>query len=174
MWDVARKHLAGILAGLATVLLVTFGFLDGLEYWSLAQLFEQRGPREPAAPIVIVTIDESTFAELNMQWPFPRTVHAELLTKLAAGRPRAIGVDLIFDTPSSRGPDDDEALGVAVARAGNVILGAAVAEDVQPFYRRETLNQPIQVIRQGAAGVAPVNMYPDPDGAIRRVPLSLK
>jgi adenylate cyclase len=173
-WDVARKHLAGILAGVATALLVTFGWLDGLEYWSLAQLFERRGTRAPTTPIVIVTIDESTFAELNMQWPFPRTVHAELLTKVAAGRPRAIGVDLIFDTPSSRGPDDDEALGAAVAQAGNVVLGAAVAEDIQPFYTRQTLNQPIQVIRGGAAAVAPVNLYRDPDGAIRRAPLALR
>ncbi len=171
--DVARKHLAGVVAGGATVALVLAGALDGLEYWSLAQLFERRGPRSPASSIVIVTIDESTFAELDTQWPFPRALHAELVTKISAGRPRAIGVDLIFDTPSARGPADDAALGEAVARAGNVILGAAVAEDVQPFYRRETLNQPVAVIRRGAAGVAPVNMYPDPDGDIRRVPIAL-
>ncbi len=172
--DVARKHLAGILAGLAIVVLVVFGSFDGLEYWSLSQLFERRGPRPPVSPIVIVTIDESTFAELDMQWPFPRALHAELLTKLAAGHPHAIGVDLIFDTPSARGPADDAALGEAVARAGNVILGAAVTEDIQPFYRRETLNQPLATIRRGAAGVAPVNMYPDADGVIRRVPLSFE
>ena len=171
--DVARKHLAGILAGLAIVALVSFGFLDGLESWSLSQLFERRGARAPASPIVIVTIDESTFAELDTQWPFPRALHAELLTKLAAGRPYAIGVDLIFDKPSSRGPADDAVLGDAVARAGNVILGAGVAEDIQPFYRRETLNPPVAVIRRGAAGVAPVNMYADADGEIRRVPLAL-
>jgi adenylate cyclase len=169
--DVGRKHLAGVLAGLATVVLVTFGFLDGLEYWSLSQLFERRGARAPASPIVIVTIDESTFAELDTQWPFPRALHAALLTKLAAGRPYAIGVDLLFDTPSTRGPADDAALGVAVARAGNVILGAGIAEDIQPFYRRETLNQPIAVIRRGAAGVAPVNVDRDADGEVRRVPV---
>ena len=172
--DVARKHLAGVVAGGATVALVLAGSLDGLESWSLSQLFERRGPRPPGSPIVIVTIDESTFAELDTQWPFPRALHAELLTKIAAGRPRAIGVDLIFDTPSARGPADDATLGEAVARAGNVVLGAAVAEDVQPFYRRETLNQPLAVIRRGAAGVAPVNMYPDPDGDIRRVPIALE
>jgi adenylate cyclase len=171
--NVMRRHLTGSLAGLATVVLVTFGLLDNLEYWSLSQLFERRGARAPAAPIVIVTIDESTFAELDTQWPFPRALHGELLTKLAAGRPYAIGVDLIFDTPSARGPADDAALGAAVAQAGNVILGAAVTEDIQPFYRRETLNQPVAVIRRGAAGVAPVNMYPDADGEIRRVPLVL-
>ena len=173
MRDVARKYLAGVLAGVATILLVTFGLLDGLEHWSLAKLFEWRGPRPPAAPIVIVTVDESTFSELNMQWPFPRALHGQLLDRIAAGRPYAIGVDLIFDTPSSRGPEDDEALGDAVRRARNVILGAAIAEDIQPFYRRETLNQPIHVIRGGAAGVAPVNMHADPDGDIRRGPVTL-
>src|SRR5688500_20146409 len=76
--NVTRKHLAGILAALAIVLLAHFGLLDGLEHWSLAELFEWRGPRTPAAPIVIVTIDESTFAELDVQWPFPRSMHAEL------------------------------------------------------------------------------------------------
>lgn len=171
--DVARKHLAGILAALVTVTLVTFGFLDGLEYWSLSQLFERRGERAPVAPIVIVSVDESTFAELNTQWPFPRAMHGQLLTRIAAGRPLAIGVDLIFDTPSSRGAEDDAALGAAVAGAGIVVLGAGAAEESQPFYRRETLNPPIRVIRQGAAGVAPVNMYPDPDSTIRRVPLWL-
>jgi adenylate cyclase len=173
VWTVTRKHLAGIVAALATVLLVVFGLLNGLESWSLAKLFEWRGPRAPAVPIVIVTIDESTFSELNLQWPFPRALHGELLNRIAAGRPHAIGVDIIFDTPSSRGAEDDEALGTAVARAGNVILGAAVAEDIQPFYRRQTLNQPIHTVRAGAAGVAPVNMYPDAAGDIRRVPLAL-
>src|SRR5688500_1209824 len=108
--DVARKHLAGFLAGCAIIALVTFGFFDGLEYWSLSQFFERRGERAPTVPIVIVTIDESTFAELNTQWPFPRAMHGELLTRIAAGSPRAIGVDLIFDTPSSRGAEDDTAL----------------------------------------------------------------
>jgi adenylate cyclase len=174
IWSVTRKHLAGLLAGLAVLVLVQFALLDGLEYWSLATLFEWRGPRPAAAPIVIVTVDESTFAELNLQWPFPRAVHGELIARIAAGRPLAIGVDLIFDTPSLRGPEDDEALGAAVAAAGNVVLGAAVAEDLQVVpgldmvYERATLNQPIEVIRRGAAAVAPVNMLREQGGQIRK------
>jgi adenylate cyclase len=177
---VPRKHLAGILAGLVVVGLVHFGLLEGLEHWSLAQLFEWRGERAPTAPIVIVTIDESTFSELNVQWPFPRAMHGELIERIAAGRPLAIGFDVIFDRPSSRGAADDEALGAAVAAAGNVVLGAAVAEDFQPvpglnmIYKRATLNQPIEVIRRGAAGVAPVNMTKDDDGHIRRAILSTR
>ncbi len=169
--DVGRKHLAGILAGVAVVVLVQFGLLEGLERWSLDELFEWRGPRAPTLPVVIVTIDESSIAELNEQWPFPRAMHGELLTKIAQGKPVAIGVDIMFDTPSSRGAADDEALGAGVASAGNVVLAAAVTHDITPFYIRSTLNPPISVVRRGAAGVATINMPPDDDGQIRRVPL---
>jgi len=89
-------------------------------------------------------------------------MHGQLLTKIAEGRPRAIGVDIIFDTPSSRGPVDDEALGAAVARAGNVVLAAALSEDIQPFYKRTTLNAPIPVVRRGAAGIATITMRRTP------------
>jgi adenylate cyclase len=169
--EVGRKHLAGILAGVAVVLLVQFGQLDNLEHWAFDQLFELRGPRTPTLPVVIVTIDESSIAELNEQWPFPRALHGQLLTKIAEGRPRAIGVDIIFDTPSSRGAADDEALGAAVARAGNVVLAAALQEDIQPFYKRTTLNVPIPSVRRGAAGVATITFPTDDDGQIRRVAL---
>src|SRR2546425_10988049 len=168
---IGRKHLAGILAGVAVVVLVQFGLLDTLEHWSLAKLFALRGSREPIPQIVIVAIDESTFTEMNEQWPFARARHAELLMQLAAGKPRLIGVDLIFDAPSSRGPKDDEAFGKAIAFAGNVVLGAAYTKDIQPYTRRETFNVPIPVLRRGAAAVAPVNMHDDADGDVRRVPL---
>jgi adenylate cyclase len=169
--DVGRRHLAGILAAVAVVALVQWGLLDTLEYWALDQLFEWRGPRASTLPIVIVAIDESTITELNEQWPFPRAMHGQLLRKIADGKPLAIAVDIIFDTPSARGRADDEALGAAVAHAGNVILGAAVTSDIGPFYIRTTLNAPIRDVRRGAAGVAPINMPPDEDGQIRRVPL---
>ena len=172
--ELGRRIASGIGAALVTGALASGGVLDGLEHWSLARLFELRGARAPASPVVIVTVDESSFAELNTQWPFPRAMHAELLDRLSAGRPLAIGLDLIFDTPSSRGPKDDEALGAAVARAGNVILAAAPSEDVQAFYTRVDLNPPLPVIRAGAAGIAPVNLVRDPDGHVRRAPMSLR
>jgi adenylate cyclase len=171
--DGGRRHLAGILAGVAVVLLVYFGRLEPLEHWSLDKLFEWRGPRDPTVNVAIVTIDESSMAELNQQWPFPRAMHGKLISKIAEGRPLAIGIDVVFDAPSSRGAADDEALAAAVTHAGNVVLGAALLDDIQPFYVRTTLNTPIPLIRAGAAGVAPVNMLPDADGQVRRVPLWL-
>ena len=168
---IGRKHLAGILAGVAVVVLVQFGGLEWLEYKSLDKLFELRGKRTPTVSVVIVAIDESTFAELEDQWPYPRALHGKVIRRIAEGKPLAIGVDIMFDKDSLRGPADDEALGAAIASARNVILGAAVAEDPQPFYIRTTLNAPLPVIRRGAAGMAPLNMPADADNEVRRVPL---
>src|SRR5262249_54061998 len=114
---------------------------------------------------------ESTISEMDEQWPYPRATHAEVIRRIAEGKPLAIGVDIIFDKPSVRGPADDEALGAAVAAAGNVVLAAAVTDDISPFYTRTALNPPISVIRRGAAGVAPINMHQDADGDLRRVPV---
>src|SRR5882672_10363293 len=91
----ARKHLWGMVAGVLVVVVVQTGWLDTLEYLSLSKLFEWRGMRDPALPVAIVTIDENTFAEMDEQWPFARARHAELLTRIAAGKPLLIGMDVI-------------------------------------------------------------------------------
>src|SRR5216117_3806737 len=169
--SLARQLAGGIGAAVVTVALVHAGVLEPLETWALDRLFELRGARQPSAPIVIVTIDEASNTELHTQWPFPRAMHGAVLDRISAGGPLAIGIDLIFDTPSSRGPKDDQALGAAVARAGNVVLADAPRMDEQAFYRRVDINPPLPVIRRGAAGDAPVNVFYDADGLVRRVPM---
>jgi adenylate cyclase len=171
---IVTRYRGGLGAAVLVVAMVGVGLLEPVEYAALDRFFEHRGPRRPVAPIVIVSIDESSFVELNEQWPFPRPMHARLIDTLAAGRPRAIGVDVFFDLPSSRGPRDDATLGEAVTRAGNVVLGAAPALDETAYtalplgYSRSTPNLPIAVIGGGAAGVGAINMPLDPDGRVRR------
>jgi adenylate cyclase len=177
-----RKYLVGILSAAATVALVFFGHnalvdLELLEYWALDRLFEFRGQRPPTAPIVIVAIDEATFQELNLQWPFPRKLHGELLDRISADGPLAVGVDLIFDTPSRFGPEDDAALGAAISRARNVVLALALDTDDQPLLttergelgvKREMTNMPLPVIRRGAGAIGSVNVRVDRDSHLRR------
>jgi adenylate cyclase len=178
--DLLRKQLCGIGAALFVVALVLVGPLERWEYLWFDQLFELRGARPPTAPIVIVTIDESSFQELSLQWPFPRALHGQLIDRIRADRPLVIGLDIIFDSDSMFGPKDDEALGAAVARAGNVVLGLAGAQDDQPLIsvsgkvlgaKREVSNMPLPVIRKGAGAVAPLTVVPDPDSHVRRIPV---
>src|SRR3989337_1522838 len=99
-------------------------------------LWGRRGARAPAAPIVIVTIDEDSFDELDLPWPFPRALHANLVETINAGRPIAIGFDVLFSEPSPRGRADDETLGGSVARAGNIVLASAITEVSESFYTK--------------------------------------
>src|SRR2546422_10571954 len=121
-----RTLISGGTAALVMIALTLLGALDTVELGTLNRLFELRGRRAPTAPIVIVSIGEDSFDELNLPWPFPRALHAKLTDILSAAGPLAIGFDVLFPEPSPRGPADDAALGAAVARAHNVVLGAAM------------------------------------------------
>ncbi|NEI46032.1 CHASE2 domain-containing protein, partial [Rhizobium leguminosarum] len=57
---------------------------------------------------VIVAIDEPSLAEINVQWPWPRSLHARLISALRAAGAKVIGLDIIFSEPSL--PTEDEAL----------------------------------------------------------------
>ncbi|MBI2490593.1 MAG: CHASE2 domain-containing protein [Candidatus Rokubacteria bacterium] len=166
-----RTLIMGIAAGLLTAALVFAGALEMGELGLLNWLFELRGARPPAFPIVIVTIDEDSFDELDLPWPFPRALHANLVETINAGRPITIGFDVLFSEPSPRGRADDETLGGSVARAGNIVLASAITEVSESFYTKVDLNPPLPVIRRGAAAIGTVSVTVDADGTLRRVPL---
>jgi len=52
----------------------------------------------PAADVIIVDIDERSLKEFG-QWPWPRSIVADLLKKINAHGPSVIGVDLLFAEP---------------------------------------------------------------------------
>ena len=49
-------------------------------------------------PVVLVGIDDKSIAALG-RWPWPRTLHAGLIDRIAAGQPAAIGLDLLLVEP---------------------------------------------------------------------------
>ncbi len=164
---VARPWLIGVGVGAVVALVTLLGGLDFLELKSLDSRFLLRGPIRPVSPIVIVSIDEDSFDELDLAWPWPRALHGRLLDLLSRGRPAAIGLDILFIEPSANGPRDDQALGAAVARAGNVVLGANLTKTEGQFGVKDDLNPPLPVIRKGAAAFGLVNLVTDDDGYVR-------
>lgn len=108
--------------------------------------YQKLMPRQRAsAPAVIIAVDEKSLARLG-QWPWPRTLVARLLDAVAARRPLAVGVDVIFAEPDRLSPgaiaehnpeigralasqlkrlaSNDEVLAAAIRRAP-VVLGVA-------------------------------------------------
>lgn len=153
--------------GLAVALASVFGLLEGVERWAYNIQFQLRGPVQPLTPVIIVSIDEDSFDELNLQWPWPRALHGRFLDIISAGKPAAIGFDIVFPEPSARGAEDDKALADAVGRAGNVVLGAAFTEVKGQYAVKEDLNAPIAIIRERAAAYGFVNPNLEEDAFVR-------
>jgi adenylate cyclase len=191
----ARHLLAGGLLGLVVALASwahPLGYYNRLSYYfSVAELkaldsqFDLRGPLPPrrcsppppegshaSTPIVIVSVDEGSFDELDRAWPWPRELHAEFLDIVSADRPAVIGLDILFAEPSGQGPADDAALAAAIKRAGNVVLAAALTEVREPGYDKKNLTAPIPLVREGAAGFGIANFETDGDAFLRRASLS--
>ena len=70
--------------------------------------------------IVIVAIDDASVAAIG-RWPWPRAVHSTLLARLAAARPRAIGLDVTFSEPDAD-PAQDALLARQLAAAAPVVM----------------------------------------------------
>lgn len=99
------------------------------------------------APVRIIAIDEESLQRLG-QWPWPRTLMAELTTRLQAAQPSAIAFDILFSEPDRTSPqamagiwrapslisqtlrqlpDHDVVLAQAFAQ-GRVVLGFAMGQ----------------------------------------------
>jgi len=92
------------------ILIVGIG-LQCLNPQSLRQLrdvgfdVEQRLSPQPAGNITvpIVAVDEDSLTKLG-QWPWPRSLMAELVRRIAAGKPAALGVDVLYPEPDRFSP----------------------------------------------------------------------
>ena len=67
--------------------------------------YQQVRPRiyDPSLPVRIVDIDEDSLKKIG-QWPWPRTVLAELVQKLSSNGAAAIGFDMAFPEPDRMSP----------------------------------------------------------------------
>ena len=162
-----RVLLAGIAAGLTAASLTIGGVLEPLDLDLYDRLFEWRGPPPPRTPIVIVAIDEASIREID-RWPLPRATHARMIDRVSAGKPLAIGIDLLFDTHSGLGSEDDAALNDAVVRAKTVVLAAAPVTEDLGFAQTFAMNMPIREVRGGARHVGFVTNPSDRDGGLRQ------
>jgi adenylate cyclase len=174
MWSGKAAPLTrGGLAGLLVTALFVAGGLEWLESRALNGLFWLRGAEPPRTPVVIVAIDEDSFDELNLPWPWPRALHGQLVETIGAAKPAAIGLDILFLEPSAHGPQDDEELARSLSRVPNVVLAAAKTVERAAGFVKEDLNPPLKPLRDPAAGFGVANQMPDGDAFVRRGLLSL-
>lgn len=110
--------------------------------------------------ILLVTIDDPSLKKLG-QWPWPRSLHADLINRLSAAQPAGILFDVIFSEPGE--PANDKRLADAVCNAGNVLL--PLLREGSASYSQ--LGPQMQPLLKCAKGVGHINVEADRDGVIR-------
>lgn len=162
-------------------------FFSVVENFAYDLAFDYR-QAQPPNDIAIIAIDDASL-KVQGQFPWPRDVYAQLLTKLPDAR--VVAFDVLFIEPDRASEKFDESFAEAIERHGRVVLGAYKQERSQlgggegpalpsyplpegnpgPLQPIQSLNfrGPVPVLAQAAAGLGYVDITPDADGVHRRV-----
>ncbi|OGT02537.1 MAG: hypothetical protein A2143_03065 [Gallionellales bacterium RBG_16_57_15] len=141
-----------------------------VEFRLLDSMMVASAPNKSAFPITVVGIDETSFAELKLQWPWPRRLHAELVDRLAAAGAAIIVFDIVFAEPSNK--EDDQHFADSIRRAGNVVLAADRVYRESSGVRQWQRLDPYPTFTEAGAQVGLATVALDADLVIRQIPVS--
>src|SRR5215203_2724009 len=131
--------------------------------------FSIRGDEGPRDDIALVLIDDTTSRELPVRFPFPRSLHAQVIDAVNRDGAKTIAYDVEFLQPTK--PPEDNALIDAVARAGP---NKVVLADSQPDPQgRSGVFGGQEVLDQIKARAGNTQIGEDSDGVRRRIPFEV-
>ena len=149
-------------------------------------LLQQTDTPVPSQDIVILEIDEATIEKYG-QWPWERTVLADMIMQLREAGAGIIVLPMLFSEEDRLGGDQrlvDTIVGngVVIAQVGStqvnrgaVPRGVAKIGDPLPYlFEWPGMLGPIPLLGENADGVGVVNTAPEIDGVVRRVPLIMR
>ena len=96
--------------------------------------------------VVIVGIDETSFQAMEMQWPWPREVHGELVNEISKFNPKSIVFDVVFSEPSNEVSDNHFA--EAISNAKNVVLASDLSVREGQFLSGTVETRPLELFEK--------------------------
>jgi len=152
-------------------------------------------PEKPDSSIVLIAIDDYSlqeFSQNGISWPWPRDIYQILLQYLQQDSAKTVLFDMLFYEPDLERAETsqaytDQLFADAIKQSGNVILAAELthnetqaAESIKKFQvkpsHKESIESfagaimPIPLLSEASQSVGIINVKPDSDGIIRRVP----
>jgi diguanylate cyclase (GGDEF)-like protein/PAS domain S-box-containing protein len=161
-----KRYQPHILVACLLVLALLSG-LRGTLQDALTDLRFRSFPRQASGDIVLVAIDSPSIREIGV-WPWPRTLHADLVDKLRQAGASDILFDIDFSSPSN--PTSDQSLREALRRAGGSVVLAAFKQPVSGEAAPH-VSRPLPQFAEHA-WPALVNVAVEPSGVVRRYALS--
>ena len=154
--------LVGLLLALVLIAIWRGWFwrLDLVLYDAQLRLWREPAPQD----IVIVAIDEQSLEQFG-RWPWPRRLHAELLTRLREAGVRAVALDIIFAEPDRSDPEGDRMLADSLADFRGAVLPVLVEQPSPGGPLAERLPMPALAVAADALGHVHVEL--DADGIAR-------
>ncbi|MBN1948490.1 MAG: adenylate/guanylate cyclase domain-containing protein, partial [Candidatus Cloacimonetes bacterium] len=155
-------------------------------------------PERADSNVVIIAIDDGSlryFRDNGISWPWPRDFYGYLVDYFTIGGAAAVLFDMQFyepdiDREETYAEETDGAFADAIAANGNVFLGVQLSRDSldtdrdltafslplqnpeanpgRPFHG---LIAPLEIFLAGVNSIGVINVEPDRDGVLRRVPL---
>jgi len=124
--------------------------------------------RQATGDVVVVAIDPQSLARIGV-WPWPRSLHGQLLAKLQSAGVSEIALDIDFSSPSD--PEQDKALANAFSAAGGSVILPAFRQASRDTTGTPSLfvNRPLGLFADRAWS-ALVNVEVESDGLVRRYP----
>jgi adenylate cyclase len=155
-------------AGIALLLYAT-GLFHDTELQSVDTRFDIRGDQQPREDIALVLIDDVTSRELDVRFPFPRSLHADVIDAVSRDGAKTIAYDVEFLQQTKIA--EDNALINAVARAGP---NKVVLADSQPDPQgRSGVFGGQGILDQIGARAGNTQIGEDSDGVRRRIPFEV-
>lgn len=158
LWKWRGLLVAAPAVAVFVIALRSLGLLQLWEWAALDQYFRWRPVEMMDDRLVVVGIEESDIRKIG-KWPIPDAVLAELLTKIEAQQPRAIGLDIYRDLPVEPGK---QALEKVYQSNPNLIGIKKVVGEADTF----GVNPPAILAEKGQ--VAANDFLLDADGKVRR------
>ncbi|MCQ9617820.1 CHASE2 and HATPase_c domain-containing protein [Paenalcaligenes niemegkensis] len=121
-------------------------------------------PSEVDRSIALVVIDEGSIKTLGY-WPWRRAEHAKLLGQLQQAK--AVGFDIVFQDENPAYPLDDHVFAQALQEHGRGVLPVIVQNG------NTYAELPLPPLATAASQLGFINIFPDPDGVVRRADMSL-
>jgi adenylate cyclase len=141
--------------------------LEGAERNTVDTRFSIRGDEKPPGDLVVVQIDDVTFDELGVQWPFPRELHGQVVDRVIADDPKVILYDVQFSEQSNLGEEDDIKLAEAILNSEGRVVFSFTETDPRGGVNFIGGGQAQLDDVEGRAGNG---LFPnDPGGVIRRM-----